>query len=171
MNTFFFFFHQNLFLYCADTMGWLNKARYNDPWYDGCYSGPILSEATQNEAFSKAEKWKNSDWKSSTATDNFVHVSRTRWQTRDNTLRDVTGRKNWLLLCLFPGLDTSPPHWYQWLRRGNAEKHIWLREDVNRRTQKMQNMHRTLAAHQSTSLLEIMLKVPLFVFAVFFLRS
>ena len=43
--------------------------------------------------------------KSSTAMDNIVHASRTRWQTRDNTVRDVMERK---IDCSF----VVPGTWY-----------------------------------------------------------
>lgn len=60
----------------------------------------------------------------------FCHQS-TRWQTRDNTTRDVTGQKLTAPL-LFLGLDMSPPHWYQWMRGGNTEKHIWMQKELNK---------------------------------------
>lgn len=152
-----FFFRQNLFLYCADTMGWINNTRYNDPWYDGCFSGPILLEATQNEAFSsiydkwRQKKWKNSDWKSSTAMDNnmFQELADKQEIIRYETWRDekidcsfvVPG--TWYVSPSLISMDKTRQHW-------KTHMAAWR---MNRRTQKMQNMHRTLAAHQSTSLL------------------
>lgn len=57
------------------------------------------------------------------------HFSRQRihWQTWSNIIRDMTGQKQAALL-LSLGLDMSPPHWYQWIRGGEAlkKKHIRL---------------------------------------------
>lgn len=58
-----------------------------------------------------ADKSKTQTKKKIDAMDNFVHVSlfcpqRTRWQTRDNTVRDVTGQKK--IDCSF----VVPGTWY-----------------------------------------------------------
>ncbi len=126
------------------------KARYNGPWYDGCYFGPILLEE-----FTAIQP---TNWefrlKTSTAMDKFVRVSlfvtKALADKQEIIRRETWQDKNWLLLCCSWDLICLPLTGINGWEEATQKNTYGCKKNWTSTKQKMHNMHRTLAAHQST---------------------
>lgn len=84
----------------------------------------------------------------------FAHVSlfvtKALAHIRERILYEKWQDQYWVVLCCSWDLICLPLADINGWEETTQKKHIWMHKEVNKPKQKTRNMHRTLAAHQST---------------------